>query len=156
MGRLFDAVASLLNIRQRVTYEGQAAIELEALAEQGAASEPVYTFHIQQSLPFVVDPCDLLSQVIVDLHNGIAREVIAARFHSAVARMIIDVCLLARHQTGISTVALSGGVFQNLTLLREAVYLLRSAGLHVLWHRIVPANDAGLALGQVAIALGTR
>ena len=153
MGRLFDAVASLLDVRQRVTYEGQAAIELEALAERSMAGEPIYVFDTQEGSPVVMDPAPLLRGVIADLDKGEAREVIAARFHSAVARMIAGICKLAHDRTGLSTVALSGGVFQNLLLLGEVIHLLRGAGMKVLWHRVVPANDAGLALGQAAIGL---
>jgi hydrogenase maturation protein HypF len=154
IGRLFDAVASLLNVRQRVTYEGQAAIELEALAERGAAGEPIYAFGIHEGRPVVMDPSPVLKAIIADLKNAVARGVIGARFHRAIARMIADICKLAHDETGLSTVALSGGVFQNLLLLGEVVALLREAGMQVLWHRVVPANDAGLALGQVAIGLG--
>ena len=154
MGRLFDAVASLLNVRQRVTYEGQAAIELEALAEGGSAGEPIYAFGIQEGRPVVIDSSLVLRAIIADLDNAVAREVIAARFHGAVARMIAGICKLAHNETGLSTVALSGGVFQNLLLLGEVIALLRNAGMQVLWHRVVPANDAGLALGQAAIGLG--
>lgn len=154
MGRLFDAVASLLDVRQRVTYEGQAAIELEALAECGAAGEPTYPFGIQEGSPAVMDPSPILRALITELDEGVAREVIAARFHSAVARMVAEICKFAQAKTGLSTVALSGGVFQNLLLLREVIQLLRKSHLRVLWHGVVPANDAGLALGQVAIGLG--
>jgi hydrogenase maturation protein HypF len=156
MGRLFDAVASLLSVRQQVTYEGQAAIELEALAERGVAREAIYAFDFQVGAPVVMDPSPVLRAVIADLDRCVSREVIAARFHIAVARMIARICKLAHDETGLSTVALSGGVFQNLLLLREATHLLRDAGMEVLWHRVVPANDAGLALGQVAIGLGAR
>lgn len=153
MGRLFDAVASLVGVLHRVTYEAQAAIWLEAQADpdEGAA----YAFDILpgvQGEPYRLDPAPALHAVIADLRAGVKTPAIAARFHNGVAALIRDVCVLAREQTGLRTVALSGGVFQNTRLLTCAADLLAAAGFAVLTHAIVPPNDGGLALGQAAVA----
>jgi hydrogenase maturation protein HypF len=139
MGRLFDAVSSLIGVRQRVTYEGQAAIELESLC--GDAQSRNYPWEA------------LLPAIIADLRAGVPREEIAAGFHDAVARWVLETAGKARDHTGLNRVGLTGGVFQNITLLRRCVNLLRSAEFEVLIHRIVPANDGGLALGQAALGL---
>ena len=150
MGRLFDSVASLAGVCQHATYEGQAAIELEALADP--ATHTRYAFGVVYGEPLQIDPAPVILSVASDAAAGVAPAVIAARFHHAVADVVLDVCLHQRCETGLQRVALSGGVFQNGVLLREAVALLRMAGFEVLTHRRVPPNDGGLALGQVAIA----
>ncbi len=160
-GRLFDAAAALLGVRDAVNYEGQAAIELEQLAGPAAASTPqagAYRARIEPSEPFAVRGADLIRAMAQDLGTGSSREVIAARFHHAVTAVIEEGCLLLRERHGLSTVALSGGVFQNLLLLRTAAARLESAGFRVLVHSRVPCNDGGISLGQavVAAAAGRR
>ena len=137
MGRLFDAVAALIGVRQRVTYEGQAAIEMESLC---GATTRHYDLH------------SLFPAIVEDLRAGVPREQIATGFHDSVARWVLQVCESARKQSDLNCVALTGGVFQNMTLLAKSVSLLRSANFDVLIHRNVPANDGGLALGQAALA----
>ena len=144
MGRLFDAVSALIGVRQRVSYEGQAAIELESLCE-GRRAHPYSAA--------TLDPAPLLQAVIEDLRAGMPREQIAAAFHETIAQWIVNISRQARENTGLNRVGLTGGVFQNLTLLRRAVELLRTQAFEVLTHRIVPANDGGLALGQAALAI---
>jgi len=150
MGRLFDAVASLAGVRQVINYEGQAAIELEALVDP--FEDGAYEFHIGRQ----IDPTPLLRAVIDDVRTGATPATIAARFHNSLARMIRDTCLWVREEQGLNQVVLSGGVFQNMTLLGQARKLLQAAGFEVLTHRQVPANDGGLALGQAAVALWTN
>ena len=149
-GRLFDAAAAVLGVRDTVNYEGQAAIELEQLAdvhERGAYRAPV-----EPGEPFAVRGADLIAAIVDDLGHGTSREVIAARFHHAIAALIADGCLLLRERHGLSTVALSGGVFQNLLLLRAAAARLQARGFRVLVHSRVPCNDGGISLGQAVIA----
>lgn len=156
MGRLFDAVASLLDILQTVTYEAQAAIWLEANTD--ASETGAYHFDLSRSTngdPIQIDPAPVLLDVLQDQRQGVAISTIAGRFHNAVARAIYDACLLARRSTGLSTVVLSGGVFQNATLLTKTVPLLESEGFTVHTHELVPPNDGGIALGQAAIAAYT-
>ena len=147
MGRLFDAVASLGGVRQVVTYEAQAAIELEALA--AACETSAYQFAYDGSQ---FDAAPLINAVAVDALGGVSPHVISARFHNAVAELIIKISLDLRRKTGLNQVALSGGVFQNVTLLESAVQRLEGAGFEVFVHRKVPPNDGGLALGQATIA----
>jgi len=153
MGRLFDAVASLLDVLQVVTYEAQAAIWLEANTDPGETG--TYQFDISRAAngdPLRIDPAPVLAAVLHDRRRGIAAPAIAARFHNAVAGAIHEACLMARRSTGLSSVVLSGGVFQNTTLLLKTIPLLEGAGFTVYTHMLVPPNDGGIALGQAAIA----
>ncbi|MDD2897619.1 MAG: carbamoyltransferase HypF [Desulfuromonadaceae bacterium] len=154
-GRLFDAVAALLNIRHRVTYEGQAALELEACAElaEGAYNACVpYMFEIMVQQPVQVDFSSAIVEILRDLTVGTGVSVIAHRFHQTVASAATKVCLRIANDTGHDRIILSGGVFQN-RLLSEMLYTgLSNAGLNVFTHRLVPPNDGGIALGQAAIA----
>jgi hydrogenase maturation protein HypF len=149
-GRLFDAAAALLGVRATVNYEGQAAIELEQLArvhERGA-----YRARIEPGEPFAVRGADLIRAMADDLAAGTSREVIAARFHNAMAALTEAGCVLLRERHGLGTVALSGGVFQNLLLLRAVAARLEARGFRVLVHSRVPCNDGGISLGQAVIA----
>ena len=152
-GRLFDAVAAVLGIcRDGIGYEGQAAIELEALAADARGETAGYAFATRSGAdPRVLDPAPLWEQLFADLGRGVARSVVAARFHHGLAAAVADLAgqLAAAH--ALDTVALSGGVFQNRLLLDGVAGRLRSAGLAVLAQRDVPANDGGLSLGQAAI-----
>jgi len=149
-GRLFDAAAAILDVRDAINYEGQAAVELEQLADPGETG--AYPVGIETGLPFRARGGDLLHGVVDDLAAGIAPEVIAARFHHGVAALIEAGCVLARERHGLSTVALSGGVFQNQLLLRGAVTRLEARGFRVLVHSRVPCNDGGISLGQAVVA----
>ncbi|MBN1890946.1 MAG: carbamoyltransferase HypF [Thermoflexales bacterium] len=149
MGRLFDAVSALVGVRQQVNYEAQAAIELEALADP--AESALYPFELKPDGS--IDPRPLLAAILSDLGSATAIEKIAARFHNGVANMVYNVCSLLRASYGLSEVALSGGVWQNVTLLRKSLQLLEQGGFTVYVHHQVPPNDGGLALGQAAIGL---
>jgi hydrogenase maturation protein HypF len=157
-GRLFDAVAALLDVRDTVSYEGQAAIELEQLAdpaEHGAYPEvAILTPDAGESSgdPWRVRGVDLVAAVVDDLRAGSARATVAARFHTTLARSVVAVCRRLADETGVRTVALSGGVFANQRLLGEAGDGLAAAGLAVLTHGRVPTNDGGISLGQAAVA----
>ena len=155
VGRLFDAAASLLGVRHEVTYEAQGAMEFEALAAQ--SDDPgTYDFAIEETSPFLIDPAPAWRAMIVDLRGGVAVSVMAARFHRAVASAIVQSCSLARVRTGLGTIGLTGGVFQNVLLLKMTTSALEKEGFQVLAHRIVPPNDGGLSLGQAAIAACSR
>jgi hydrogenase maturation protein HypF len=149
MGRLFDAVASLLGICHFASYEAQAAIELEMRAE----SQPVegYQFALSGEGEIVMDSSPVLQSIVRELLGGIPPAVISARFHTAVADCAVSVCDRLRRETGIQRVALTGGVFQNVLLLQLTKARLLQAEFEVLTHRIVPPNDGGLALGQAVI-----
>jgi hydrogenase maturation protein HypF len=152
-GRLFDAVASLLNIRHQVSYDGQAAIELEAFAET-VLDEESYSYKIvfHKDAPAQLDFSLMFSEILADIDATVQNAVIARRFHVTVASAATDVCLYISDSTGLDRVILSGGVFQN-RLLSEMIYTaLSKQGLQVFTHRLVPPNDGGIALGQAAIA----
>ncbi|MBK8984651.1 MAG: carbamoyltransferase HypF [Chloroflexi bacterium] len=149
MGRLFDAVAALIGVRHTVNYEAQAAIELEALVDPSETSAYKFTIHNSQ---FTIDPAPLIHAILADLGQHTPVGKIAARFHNGVAQMTLDVCHNLRTRYNLNEVALSGGVWQNVTLLQKTVPLLQQADFTVLLHSQVPPNDGGLALGQTAVA----
>jgi len=155
IGRLFDAVASLLGVRHRIDYEGQAAIELEALAE----SADLNLDGIGPSLPLtvradgVIDPATMVQALVAALYAGTQPAPLAAAFHEAVVDAVAKV--VSRVAGGVRLVGLTGGVFQNVLLLRACRQRLQLAGFEVLTHHTVPPNDGGLALGQAAISMLT-
>ncbi|MFZ0833321.1 MAG: carbamoyltransferase HypF [Mycobacterium sp.] len=146
MGRLFDAVSSLAGIRHVVDYEAQAAIELEGRSRGFDCGATAYTFDVDADL---IDPAPVLEAVIADMRAGVPQGVIGARFHCAVADLIVG--LAADLADASRTIALSGGVFQNALLLRMALKGLQDTGFHVITHRSVPPNDGGIALGQLLV-----
>ncbi len=166
MGRLFDAVASIIDLRQEVNYEAQAAIELEMIADD-EISQP-YSAAVAEMIEGVLkigsktdagkasaqvlDPTPLIRSIVSELRAREPASAIAARFHNSLAQLICDVCILLDQQQGLKRVALSGGVFQNVYLLKRTVERLRPAGFEVYTHRLVPPNDGGIALGQAMIA----
>ncbi len=149
MGRLFDAISSILGVRHVATYEAQAAMELEwgASAHLGAARRYQFTYSQGE-----FDAGPVLADIVDDLRSGHTVGAIAAGFHVAVADLIAEVAEHLRHETGVARVALTGGVFQNVLLLDLARRALAGRGFQVLTHRLVPPNDGGLALGQAAVA----
>jgi hydrogenase maturation protein HypF len=150
MGRLFDAVSSIVDLRHSVNYEGQAAIELEMIARDGEAA--LYDWDLLPGEPASIDVAPTIRQIVHDWRDRVPAGVISARFHNTVADIIATTCDSLRRESGISTVALSGGVFQNVFLLERACTLLEGLGFTVLLHHQVPANDGGISLGQAVIA----
>ena len=179
-GRLFDAAAAILGVRDLISYEGQAAIELEQLAdpaESGAYQAGIGPARTGpagiglagngvagngqgalgraapgQDAPLQVSGADLIRAVTDDLAAGVSIGVISARFHNGVAALIEETCVLLRERHGLATVALSGGVFQNLLLMNQAVRRLEDRGFRVLVHSSVPCNDGGISFGQAVVA----
>jgi hydrogenase maturation protein HypF len=155
MGRLFDAVAALAGVRSAIDYDGQAAIELEMAAHRhtGALPSSRYTFDFEDvDSPWIIRVAPVLEAVLHDLARGERIPLIAASLHEAVARMALEACVRISRTTGIVTVALSGGVFQNRILAERVPRLLRDAGFRVLTHVQLPSNDGCVSLGQAAIA----
>ncbi len=149
MGRLFDAVAALAGLRAEVNYEGQAAIELEAVCDHGErGSYPIAV----GGEPLVIDPRETIRAVAADVAAGAPAAVIARRFHRTIARATVEACiaLAAAHDTDV--VALSGGVFQSRLLLESVSDALAGAGLRVLAPERLPINDGGISYGQAAVA----
>ena len=149
-GRWFDAVSALCGLRDEITYEGQAAVELEAIAAAGDSGS--YPFAIEGSEPFAVDLRPAIRALSAELSRGEPVGHVSARFHRTLALAIQAGCRLSRDRTRMETVALSGGCFQNRLLTESAKVLLEQDGFTVLVHRRVPPNDGGVALGQAAVA----
>jgi hydrogenase maturation protein HypF len=149
-GRLFDAAAAVLGVRDEINYEGQAAVELEQLADP--AELRGYPAGISEGEQVRVLGADLIRAVVDDTRGGVEPAIVAARFHNGVADAIARTCAILRARTGLGVVALSGGVFQNLLLLERTASRLEASGFRVLVHGRVPPNDGGISLGQVAVA----
>jgi hydrogenase maturation protein HypF len=156
MGRLFDAVASLLDVRQEVDYEGQAAIELEAMASASppGAEDPhawVPRVAIDES-GLILDPTTTIGAAVAAVRSGLDRGIASRLFHEGLAIAVASAAVQIRATTGVDTVGLTGGVFANAVLTAQCQGRLAHEGFEVLVHHRVPPNDGGLALGQVAVA----
>lgn len=151
VGRLFDTVAALTGLRMSTSYEGQAAVELESIADENCGTGYDYTVK-ENSGCLEIDPAPVIAGVVGDLLTGYRLPEISARFHNTLADAVTSVCARIREASGTNEAVLSGGVFQNLLLLDRAQRRLKEAGFKVYIHRRVPANDGGIALGQAVIA----
>lgn len=152
-GRLFDAVASLASVRDRVSFEGQAAMQLEWLASE--SSDPktyAYELSFDSSGTLEIDTRPMIRSIAVDLARSTGASTLSRRFHNTMASMIAETCSRVREEAGIETIVLSGGVFMNPVLAMQTDAALRRAGFNVYQHRQVPTNDGGISLGQAAIA----
>jgi hydrogenase maturation protein HypF len=154
-GRLFDAVAALIGVREEIDYEAQAVIELEMLApdecdKSEGISYPFSIIHKEEMR--VIKLGDLFSAVIHDVKAQVPTPIISLRFHNTVAHIILEMCKLITRDAGVTQVALSGGVFQNRLLLELTTAALQREGFKVLTHHLVPCNDGGISLGQAVIA----
>lgn len=155
MGRLFDAVSALAGVRQQVNYEGQAAIEFEALADEAEAGSYSFELNQDQARPERsrrIQVRRAVEALVKDVMEGIPIPKISARFHNGLAESVRETVKKISLETGIQSVIFSGGVWQNITLLRRTLPLLQNDGFVVYIHREVPTNDGGLSLGQAAIA----
>ena len=161
-GRLFDAVAALLGVRLHTSYEGQAAIELEMMARRVPQSQaPRYPVEVlgagSGAALEVLDPGPLVATVLAEIERGTEPPVVAAGFHEGLGRATAELAARLARRRGLDTVALSGGVFQNVRLSNIVEDALLAEGLEVLVHESIPPNDGGISIGQAAIAaLGTR
>ena len=149
-GRLFDAVAALLGLAPEVTFEGQAAIALEAAAERGIDDR--YDFEMEAGEPAILDFRPVIVAIVKDLSRGRRAGEISSCFHNTLSAAIGEVCGRIGASDAVDRVCLSGGSFQNLYLLGRTVVELRRRGFGVFLHAQVPANDGGLSLGQAVIA----
>ena len=152
-GRLFDAVASLIGLRHTVSFEGQAAIMLEAAADSHSGPSPdPYDFTISGASPADIDLRPMIRQVATGVEASQSQPLQAARFHATLVAIIGEICRRMRAELNLDRVCLSGGCFQNAILLQGCIDTLRNEGFEVFSHREVPANDGGISLGQAAIA----
>lgn len=152
LGRLFDGVAALMGARRQVSFEGQAAMELEMLATESLGQS--YPFDILRSKdkPYIIDTSAMIKAIVADLEAGRSNAKIAASFHQALIDAFAVMADEMRKETGIARVALSGGCFQNKILLLGAIDKLRHSGFDVYCHQQIPANDGGVSLGQAVVA----
>jgi hydrogenase maturation protein HypF len=148
-GRLFDAVASIVGLRERIRFEGQAAMELEFLADPKEYA--AYDFEMAIGTPSAIDWEPMICEVIADTLDGLSPSHIAAKFHNTLVDMIVRIAAIADERA----VVLSGGCFQNKYLTERAITKLRERGHSVYWHQRVPTNDGGIALGQIAATAAT-
>jgi hydrogenase maturation protein HypF len=146
VGRLFDAVASLIGIRDRISFEGQAAMELEFQAAESVTA--YYDYDIRDAEPMTIDWEPMIRQILNEVRTQVSRSVIAAKFHNTLAAIVVDVA----RRVGEPRVVLTGGCFQNRYLTERVVQGLTDAGFSTYWHQRVPPNDGGIALGQVMAA----
>jgi hydrogenase maturation protein HypF len=161
VGRLFDAVAALSGVRDEINYEAQAAIEFESIADSNESGfYPIETVdcstntkgEAKENPALTLSVNQLFHEVVKDLRRGLGTPSISAKFHNGLAKATLEVCLLAKKQFQINEVVLSGGVWQNMTLLSKTMELLESNGFQVYIHRHSPTNDGGISLGQAVIA----
>lgn len=150
-GRLFDAVASIIGLKDRISFEAEAAIELESIAEIREGLTP-YPFGIKNCSPAIIETAPLIRAIVEDVRGGGSKGEISGRFHLTMAETIVAVAKGIRGETGITKTALSGGVFQNATLLSLALERLEAAGFKCYTNERVPANDGGVSLGQAIVA----
>lgn len=152
-GRLFDAVSSLIGVRDFITFEAEAAIELEAIADTDAKeAKKLYQFEMIENECHVINLKPLIKGILKDLKNGISKSVISGRFHKTMAEVITTVVNMLNKESGIKDVALSGGVFQNKLLSRLTEERLKNDGFTVWTPEMVPVNDGGVSLGQAIVA----
>jgi hydrogenase maturation protein HypF len=148
VGRLFDAVSSLLGLRQAAGFEGQAAIEVEFCASTAEEVTTSYPIAISEDVPWVIDWEPMIKGILADLASNVPPSVIAAQFHNTLAESIVAVAKQAK----VQDVTLTGGCFQNRFLTERAVTFLEAAGFRPYWHQRIPTNDGGIAVGQVIAA----
>lgn len=148
LGRLFDAVASLIGVCHEITYEGQAAIELENIVEQ-TCGEVYEISYVEPMIPLK----DFFLQIISDLSKNIPNSIISAKFHNTVAQISLDICKMIRSESNVQEIALSGGVWQNKYLFEKTRDLLDKNRFTVFCHHLLPTNDGCISYGQ-AVVLG--
>ncbi|MEO0293001.1 MAG: carbamoyltransferase HypF [candidate division WOR-3 bacterium] len=152
IGRLFDAVSAIIGIRDFITYQGQAAIELEMIANEEEENE--YAINIEKEGNFyIIDPLPIIRGIVEDIIRKISPNLISSRFHQSLVKMILKVSILLREETGINKVCLSGGVFQNTVLRGRVTKELKREGFEVFNHREIPPNDGGISSGQAIIGM---
>lgn len=148
MGRLFDAVASIIGLHHKISYRAQAAIALEQLARKSDNSGS-YPFVISNNMIYQLP---IIDRIVDDAGAEVPAEVIARKFHNTMEDLVVEAALVLREETGISHVVLSGGVFQNAILLENTFNKLKAEGFIPLIHQLVPSNDGGISLGQAVFS----
>ena len=153
MGRLFDGISAILGFDGKISFEGEACIELENLAENSKNIDSYYNYNIEYSDDkFIIDYSKIIKGILEDLKNNIDKSIIAMKFHNSVVEFSYEICKKLRDIYNINKVALSGGVFQNNILLIKLHNILKNDNFEVLTHKLIPCNDSGISIGQLNIA----
>ncbi len=150
-GRLFDAVSSIIGIKDKITFEGEAAIEMEMKAERKCTGFYPYEINSENNI-MLIDTSLIIAGALKDIFLKMPQSLISAKFHNTMAEIVLDVCTKIKEESGLNITVLSGGVFQNMLLLEKAIKKLEDKGFKVITHSKVPANDGGISLGQAVIA----
>jgi hydrogenase maturation protein HypF len=150
LGRLFDSIAAICGIRNTVHFEGQAALELEMAA--GKRTDEIYDYEWNSGDIYRILPGPVIKGVVKDVENGVHISKVSSKFHQTLVRLFSDLCETIRKETQLKRIVLSGGVFQNSLLLTGLLKALEKKNFQVFTHRLVPANDGGISLGQAVIA----
>ena len=152
MGRFFDAASSIIGIRDFVSYEGQASIELEALIPNLINSKSYSYELIKSDFGHVIDVSQTIKELVKDRQMNVPKEICSLKFHNTVVNFTVNMCKNISDTTGINEVVLSGGVFQNSYLLNNITTELKNNNFTIYTNKIIPANDGGISLGQIIIA----
>jgi len=151
IGRLFDAISSIIGVREKISYEGQASIELEALINNPCDMYYNYEIIKEQEL-YLIKPNNIIYSIFKDINNNVSIEVISSKFHNTIVNFTVDMCVLIRNKININEVVLSGGVFQNAYILSNLIEALKEKDFTVYSHENIPTNDGGVSIGQIIIA----
>jgi hydrogenase maturation protein HypF len=151
MGRFFDAISSIIGLCHKITYEGQASMELESLIIGYDDTSYNYKIHYEEN-ELIIDTIPIVNSIVNDMKNGVSKNIISQRFHNTVIHFSVDICKRLRELYNINDVALSGGVFQNAYILSGLIKGLENDGFNVYTHSKIPTNDGGIAIGQIVIA----
>lgn len=151
IGRLFDGVSALLGLIQEVSFEGEAAINLENISNEKINDFYKYNISNEENI-LIIKLNDFIREIIDDIRLKISNDIISAKFHNTIVEITNDMAKKIRKISNINVVALSGGVFQNKILLEKTVKKLEESGFNVYTNKIIPCNDSGISLGQLVIA----
>ncbi|GAA0699192.1 carbamoyltransferase HypF [Paraclostridium ghonii] len=153
MGRLFDGVSAILGFKNRITFEGEACIEIENLAKQSVYTKEYYNFEIQHiNEMFIINTDSIINEILQDIQSHVSKSVISMKFHNTVVEFSYIICNKLRELYNINKVALSGGVFQNDIILVNLYKKLRDQKFEVLTHKLLPCNDSSISIGQLIVA----
>lgn len=157
MGRLFDGISAFLNFQNKVSYEGEACVELENLAKKSIEVRDYYKFDIHyENNQFIIDTDKIVEDVFTDVINRVDPQLISIKFHNTVVEFSFKICLYLRKLYNINIVALSGGLFENDIILTKLYEKLNSSNFHVLTHKILPCNDSNLYIGKLIIGMNKK
>jgi len=152
MGRLFDAVASIIDLCHKSTFEGEAAMQLEFAADKVNTDESYHFDVMFDYMPYEIDWEQAIHSILNDMHNSVSKDLISAKFHNALAKLIVNIA----GRVNDKNVVLSGGCFQNKNLIEKAVPALQKEGFKPHWHKRVPTNDGGISLGQIMAVVNSE